>query len=406
MIRVIEQAAVDGILARLAERRSIPTNVDPAKRERAVREVAERFPAVSAALLVRAVDVAFAASTKMDEGRASNFSLSLVPRGVIGHRRPSTQILRDPIPLDPELLRKFAPAADVWSTCLLVDEGTAGQPEVWGVWAIPAEVDPNDWVVPTELVVRATAPASIHVALWGERIWSLERGEPIEATTADRSIDALFRALGAEAGDARVPALWAIVREIERRGHGGILALCAADDVGDWVGGHRVSTAGPAIEQIAQVARRRTSFEGIQKTHQCPLVPFAPGCPNIDALVEHGRFRSMARAIAGLANVDGAVILDREDLRVEAFAARLSAKAACKEVFVGGSSGERPERVPVTRLGGMRHRSAAHWVAGHPPTRIAIVVSADGVVSLFSGRRDGGVAAFRPLTQGIDRDLA
>lgn len=404
-MKVIEPSAVKHILARLAERQRIPANPHDAETcARDQRDVAERFPAVSADLLVRCVEVAFAASTKTEERRPARFALSLVARELIGHRRTSTQILRDPIRLDPEALRKLAPAAQVWSACLLVDDATIGQPEIWGLWTLPAEVDPNDRAIPTELVVRATAPATVHVSLWGVRIWSLEPGVPVPTSALDRSVAELVLAVQADASDSRVPALWAIVREMERHGHGGTLALCAADDEADWSGGHCVSTCGPTIERIAHRAGPRRAFEHASAPVPCSRVPFAAGCPNIDALGEHGRFRSMARAIASLADVDGAVVLDRQDLSVRAFGARLSAQASCHEVLVGGSRAKTPELVPVSRVGGMRHQAAAQWVAGRCGSRVAIVVSADGIVSLFSGRRDGGVAAFRPLTLGVDRD--
>lgn len=410
LIRVIERGAAEHILEKLAQRRR-PLHPDAAgahttvAREAAERLAIERFPIVSLDHLVHIVDLAFATSTEMDEGRAQTFTLSLVPREQIGERQHWSLLLRDPITLDADTLRKLAPAADIWTTCLLVDEGLRGQPEVWGIWSIPSELDPHDWPVPTELVVRATGPASIHVAVSGERVWGLERGAPVEARATDRSVHALFRALDAGHHDARPSALWAIVREIERRGNGGTLALCGEGE-GDWVSGHRVTSEGPTIELLARLARTQTSAKGPASPASCPKVPFAPGCPNVDVLVQHARFRNTARAIAGLANVDGAVILRMADLRVEAFAARLASTTWCDEVTVAGSVGGGAHSIPVARLGGMRHQSAAQWVAGRTG-RIAIVVSTNGVVSLFSGGKGGGgVAAFRPLTQGIDRDLA
>ncbi len=394
LIRIIEDAAADRILARLTLRRGASHD----------REAEQRFPPVSKGLLLHAVQAAFAASTKVEERRALRFSMSLVPRALMGHRAPWTQTLEVPVVLEPETLTKLALVTDLWTSCLLIDEPTPGRYEIWGFWTIPTDVDPSGRTVPTELVVRVTAPASIHVALWGERVWSLDCAEPVEAADTALAITTLSDALGAAHGDPRVPAVWAIVRDIERRGHGGTLAISDPDD-GGWSDGHIVNTFGPTISAVVDTLGRRRSFVDVAEHHACPREPFALGCPNMGAMLEHHRLRSMARAIGGMANVDGAVILGRADLRLVAFAARLRWERECVEVQMIDTVNRTEGPTPVARLGGMRHRSAAHWVKGNPSHRTAVVVSTDGLVTLLHGSGDV-VHAFRPLTQGVDADLA
>lgn len=91
------------------------------------------------------------------------------------------------------------------------------------------------------------------------------------------------------------------------------------------------------------------------------------------------------RSVAALANVDGAVVIT-ERLQVIGFGAKI--------VFAGSDSpsiclfrakpGLQPvENSPLNSVGGMRHQSAARFVAMHPEC-VAIVISQDGSVSLIS----------------------
>lgn len=101
--------------------------------------------------------------------------------------------------------------------------------------------------------------------------------------------------------------------------------------------------------------------------------------------------RNLDRAVAfvsSLAAVDGAVVMTR-DLRVNGFGAEIIAKdsgLSGVEVDVVRLNGEETIEKPLDETG-MRHRSAAYFCYSAPEA-LAIVVSQDGDVSVFSCQND------------------
>jgi hypothetical protein len=111
-------------------------------------------------------------------------------------------------------------------------------------------------------------------------------------------------------------------------------------------------------------------------------------------------YREKTRAlVSAAAGIDGATVVNIDDFTVRGFGFKVIA-----ESFVDGemvSVRDLPSTdfkdVSPTKLGGMRHQSAARLVREHNDT-IVVTISQDGQVALFiAGRNDGRVMATRGL---------
>jgi hypothetical protein len=100
---------------------------------------------------------------------------------------------------------------------------------------------------------------------------------------------------------------------------------------------------------------------------------------------KHGRQSLPIGAIASLAKVDGAVVMTR-DMQLLGFGAKIKF-SSCEDVPVCKfkPTPDSQEVVPshLEDLGGMRHQSAARFVAAHKDA-VAIVVSQDRHISLMN----------------------
>jgi DNA integrity scanning protein DisA with diadenylate cyclase activity len=87
--------------------------------------------------------------------------------------------------------------------------------------------------------------------------------------------------------------------------------------------------------------------------------------------------RRVARSVARLAEVDGAVVLTCQ-LRVLGFGAKISVKPTPP---VSQSEAKEGVWISIERAGGTRHQSAIRFV-GKSPESIAVIISQDGHASV------------------------
>jgi DNA integrity scanning protein DisA with diadenylate cyclase activity len=100
-------------------------------------------------------------------------------------------------------------------------------------------------------------------------------------------------------------------------------------------------------------------------------------------LEQRNEIDTLIRHTGQLTGIDGALVV-REDLTIIGFGAKLrfgvqDLRARRYDLF----SNQDRDAVPISELGGMRHQSAARYVAEHHDCS-AVVVSQDGSVTLFA----------------------
>jgi DNA integrity scanning protein DisA with diadenylate cyclase activity len=101
----------------------------------------------------------------------------------------------------------------------------------------------------------------------------------------------------------------------------------------------------------------------------------------------------MSRVIAGLAAIDGAVVLDKR-FRVLGFGAEVSNESpTLPRVWRALDTEARRREVNAAEDVGTRHRAAYRFVQQHP-RGLAIVVSHDGSVS-FVANREGEIVSWQ-----------
>ena len=103
------------------------------------------------------------------------------------------------------------------------------------------------------------------------------------------------------------------------------------------------------------------------------------------------------RTLAGMASVDGALLMTR-DLRVLGFGCKLPREMATLLSIVTPASGAAFREFDLQKRG-TRHMSAAHFVNRHSG-RLAITISADGPVGCFVGAPERDALAYWPIHVG------
>ena len=124
-----------------------------------------------------------------------------------------------------------------------------------------------------------------------------------------------------------------------------------------------------------------------------------PSCPAYEQAEARAALDERSAFLAQLTNIDGALVLGAADLRVLRFGAMLGDLAPLSSVYEldPARPSLRGEAIPLQRLGGTRHQSAARWVGAGKSERSAVVISSDGPVTLVIGTNDG-VGVIRNVT--------
>src|SRR6059036_3075313 len=308
-----------------------------------------------AATIERIINAAFWASLRREEGRAPTISLAYLPREAGG----TALYVERPLPLDPTILTKLAPAVERPGIHLGVWPNGSGL----GVWGATRTIPPLCFVLeviePGLLVIkhRRADPegkfANVAV-LEGDQVKIVDP----EGTMASECPDFVSVLLGF---DSATPdnVLLPLALSMRAHKHGGSL-LVVPHGTEAW----------------------RKSIVSVPYT-------VAPPFSKLGDLVRKGSrdvaFKEATDAIGGLTAVDGAVVLsDRWD--VLAFGSKIGPTESgpfVEEVLVREPIlGHTPIKVPASEVGGTRHLSAAQFVHEQRDS-LALVASQDGRFTVF-----------------------
>jgi hypothetical protein len=375
--------------------------------------------------LAELVSTCFQASLAREEGRNVRFRLvSGTPTEVAAALHPDHFLpleLGAAEPLNPENLSRLSPAAPYHSSMVGVAALDAG----WTIWGIVHTG--ADWLAPSWggrdhhrslglLEVHARGPGRLGVYSGRDLVATLERGM-IEATTTDVFTSAwlprLFKPSRALTEDAEEPALNladdALVRVISQHmvrravylirqaGNGGMILFADPELIRNCA----LSTSGTLkFKYSFRSGRARQRYLYLLRRLVRTLGERGGGAANLESFlvqetaevtqIEQAIFE-VSSLIAGLADVDGAVVMDKR-LELIGFGAEVSGELPYPETVWQALDVEGERRAPEpANAVGTRHRAAYRYVTAHP-SGLAIVISHDGVVRFVANL--GGEVVF------------
>jgi hypothetical protein len=386
-------------------------------------------------LLAEALSVAYHASLTSEEARPTRFRLLLTPPGELPERGvPNEGVLRltfdRPRAMTPDELRQLAPSAP-FETTLIGASAVEDKLRIWGLahsgpaWLAPTwggrGVVPN-WTY--DPIVHVTGPGQMAVRCAGKLIGALEQG---------MLVDAMMDVFDSE----WLPAMFAREREEVQRAHAAVQARTASPTAVESslvgrVSQHMLRRAiqlvlgarhgglilvadvppGPPPATLAGLnlkyrfngseeppRRYRTLllqvFERLAAATTNASVDWADFAgdesPDLEKL-EQAIFE-FSRVIAGLAAIDGAVVLDKR-FALLGYGAEVSSEIPPPSRVWRALDTEGRQRIlNAVEDVGTRHRAAYRFVQQHPQG-LAIVVSHDGGVS-FVANRAGEVVSWQ-----------
>lgn len=336
------------------------------------------------------VQISFWASLRKEEGKFTNFAVAYEEKA----NDPWTVVFEDPKPFSVEQLAKLTPAIGNLKAAAKVYPNENGALEIWGV--------ANYYASP--LKIKVLEPGRIIVSYFIKNIAVISGEESffIKDSLHDRS-DAIWSGLGlgdsdryfAAYVDLRVMTILNALRTMRSLERGGVLLILPEDE--KWRGSITSIKYAGSPPQYA--------MHGLIKQHN--------ESRSRDDYTKEGielrtriffELERLANSLAHLTAVDGATLVSRQ-LDVIGFGAKIKydPKADDPQLIYkidpleyDGAIGE----VKLSSYGGMRHQSAAHFVAENRGA-IALVVSQDGNVTAFvsSGKvaDAGAVLAFARL---------
>jgi hypothetical protein len=403
------------------------------------RYVREHWPAgralsLSHEMLCEALAVAYHASLTSEETRPTRFRLLLTPLDALPERgEPNEGVLR--LPFDrvraatPDEIRQLSPSAP-FETTLIGAHVFGGKLGIWGLahsgpaWLAPTwggrSVVPN-WTY--DPIVHVTAPGHLAVRSAGKLIGGLEQGKIVDAMIDVFESEWLTGMFAREREEvqrqhdeqqarapvptAAAPSLVARVgQQMVRRAiqlvlgarHGGLILVVDAppDPPPNALAGlsikYRFDASEPPrryrtllFQLLDQLAARTTNAS-------VDWADFVKDTsPDLEKL-EQAIFE-MSRVVAALAEIDGAVVLDKR-FAILGFGAEVSGEIPSPPLVFRALDNEGREReLNAVEEVGTRHRAAYRFVQRHP-TGVAVVISHDGGVS-FVANRDGAVVSWQ-----------
>lgn len=374
-------------------------------------------------LFEEALSAAFQASLTTEESRPTRFRLLLTaPERLPESGVPNQGVLRLKLertrPLSADELRRLAPAVP-FETALIAAWPEQGKLRIWGVahsgpgWLAPTwggrSVVPN-WTY--DPIIHVTAPGKLAVRCAGKLIGAIERGVLVDAALDvfdSEWLPALFaaeredvRALHA-ASQATVPSpthaehslvgrigqhlLRRSIQLIRDQHHGGLLLVVKTGPdarsrglrlkyaVGQDEPSHRYRTLLLRILEAVAASSSKASVGWADfERDESPAM----------AALEQEVFE-LSRAMANLAAIDGALVLDKR-FGVLGFGAEVSAELPSPERVWRALDTEGNERQaePIENVG-QRHRAAYRFVTDNPQG-LAVVISQDGGVTFVANR--------------------
>jgi hypothetical protein len=378
---------------------------------------------VPAGLLDDALAAAFQASLTSEEARPTRFRLLLTPACALpADGEPNEGVLRLMFDrarsLVPHELRRLAPAVP-FETALIGAEAHEGTLRIWGIahsgpaWLAPTwggrSLVPN-WTY--DPIIHVTGPGQLAVRCAGKLVGAIERGA---------LVDAVMDVFESE----WMPAFFAREREEVREKHASLQAGSASPRTVDsaFVGGIAQHMLRRAIQLVRNAQhggmilvtdgevgglRLKYSIAQDEASHRYRSILLrlldAVAAGTTKSTVDWSDFVAndsqelaelekdvfeWSRAIANLASIDGAVVVDKR-WGVVGFGAEVSnelpAPTRVWRALDTEGVNRRPEDIEAV---GTRHRAAYRFVNDHP-SALAIVISHDGGVS-FVANREGDV---------------
>ena len=324
--------------------------------------------------LAMLLDVAFWASLEKEEGRPTRFVL--VYQDAPTSDDPASLCLERPLEFSVHNLVKLAPAMVPEQRALGVARDGKGVLVIWGSLSLPSGA----------LTIGADEAGKLQVR-FGDRTRVVARGGQLTYLANDNSESLLFLIKAVSEYPLLVTpwflvlsaALERVIQAVLRQGHGGCVLWVPADC--DWSSG------------VKSIRFPCTPYLGLSRELQA-LFPEARAiaADQEEELSQRLTFvHPTLQSVGQLTGVDGAMVIN-EDLHVLAFGVMLRSESSDAHQPVrifelgqlsatAGRRGPLPE-VPLSQLGGARHRSAAEFCSRFPRS-LAFVASQDGSLTIF-----------------------
>jgi len=385
-------------------------------------------------LLREALSIAFHASMTAEETRPTRFRLLLMsPDALPASGAPNQGVLR--LVFDrsraatADELRQLSPAAP-FETTLIGVYPFEGKLRIWGLahsgpaWLAPTwggrVVVPN-WTF--DPIVHVTGPGHIAVRCAGKLIGGLEQGALIDAlmdvfdsewlpAMFDHEREEVRREHAALQAQAPVPTaaepslVGRVGQDLLRRAvqlvlgarHGGLILVADVQPGAQFAGlaglnlKYRFDQSEPSRRYRTLLLQMLDRLAAGTTNASVDWSDFAGDTSTDLDKLEQSIFE-MSRVIAGLAAIDGAVVLDKA-FALLGFGAEVSSEIpAPPQVWRALDPEGRKREVNSVEDVGTRHRAAYRFVRQHP-RGLAIVISHDGGVS-FVANRDGDVVSWQ-----------
>jgi hypothetical protein len=377
------------------------------------------------------LSICFQASMTAEEGRPTRFRLLLTPRDRLPESgTPNEGVLRltfeESRALTADELRRLSPAAP-FETTLIGAHVEHEKLRIWGIahsgpaWLAPTwggrSLVPN-WTV--DPIVHVNGPGHLAVRRAGKLVGAIERGVLVDAAMDVFESDWLpemfvhereeiRRAHSALQASAEVPTevehslvgtvgqhmLRRAIQLIRSEHHGGMILLAAPLPQALHIK-YRLHDDEPARRYRSLLFRLLDRLAASTTKASVAWTDFENDrSPELEK-IEHAIFE-VSRLIAGLAAIDGAVVLSRS-LDLIGFGAEVSPELASPaRVWRALDLEGRRRELDAIESVGTRHRAAYRFVWDHPQG-LAIVISHDGAVR-FVANREGSVVYFeQPLS--------
>jgi len=392
-----------------------------------------RTLSLSEELLGEALSIAFHASMTAEEARPTRFRLLLMAPDALPERgAPNEGVLR--LQFDrtraatADELRQLAPSAP-FETSLIGVSPFDGKLRIWGLahsgpaWLAPTwggrGVVPN-WTY--DPIVHVTGPGHIAVRCAGKLIGALEQGVLVDALMDvfdSEWLPAMFhhereevqREHAAQQAHAQIPTAAApslvgrIGQDMLRRAiqlvlgtrHGGLILVADVPPGAPFAAltglalKYRFDQSEPAHRYRTLLLQTLDRLAAPSTNDSVDVADFEQDT-SLDLEKLETAIFEMSRVVAGLAAIDGAVVLDKS-FALLGFGAEVSSDISPPPRVWRAldPEGDRREVNAIEDVG-TRHRAAYRFVRQHP-RGLAIVVSHDGGVS-FVANRDGEVVSW------------